>query len=135
MPSGPAVPHTEAGKAAASQNRRSYGLTGEFVVLVGTEDENEYQAMFKALLQEYRPATPTEQLLVKKMSEHQWLADRALYQQANCFYEDNFLLFEKQVSLFMRYHTMHNRAFHKALTELPEDPEGTPAAGAGSTPG
>jgi hypothetical protein len=110
-------PQTEAGKAVSSQNRRSYGLTGDFVVLPN-EDENEYREMFEALIKEHKPATPTEQILVKKMAQHQWLADRALYQQANCFYEDDFFLVEKQLSLFMRYHTMHDRAFHKALTEL-----------------
>ena len=111
-------PQTEAGKAASRQNRRSYGLTGEFVVLPDNEDENEYLAMFEALIKEHQPATPTEQILVKKMAQHQWMADRALYQQANCFYEDDFFLVEKQLSLFMRYHTMHDRAFHKAMTEL-----------------
>ena len=52
------------------------------------------------------------------MAQHQWLADRALYQQANCFYNSDFFAVEKQLSLFMRYHTTHNRAFHKALAEL-----------------
>jgi hypothetical protein len=116
-------PQTEAGKAASSQNRRSYGLTGEFVVLPHNEDENEYRALFEALIKEHKPATPTEQILVKKMAQHQWMADRALFQQANCFYEDDFFVFEKQLSLFMRYHTMHDRAFHKAMVELRKAPK------------
>jgi hypothetical protein len=110
-------PRTEAGKTASSQNRRTYGLTGAFVVLPH-EDENEYQALYEGLLKEHQPATGTEQILVKKMAQHQWMADRALYQQANCFYKEDFFAFEKQISLFMRYHTMHDRAFHKAMTEL-----------------
>ena len=110
-------PKTEAGKAASSQNRRTYGLTGAFVVLPH-EDENEYQALYEGLVKEHQPATETEQILVKKMAQHQWMADRALYQQANCFYKEDFFAFEKQISLFMRYHTMHDRAFHKAMTEL-----------------
>ena len=110
-------PRTEAGKTASSQNRRTYGLTGAFVVLPH-EDENEYQALYEGLVKEHQPATGTEQILVKKMAQHQWMADRALYQQANCFYKEDFFAFEKQISLFMRYHTMHDRAFHKAMTEL-----------------
>lgn len=110
-------PQTEAGKAASSQNRRTYGLTGAFVLLPH-EDANEYHALYESLLREHQPATATETLLVKKMAQHQWLSDRALYQQSLCFEKEDFFAFEKQVSLFMRYHTTHHRAFHQALTEL-----------------
>ena len=110
-------PRSPEGKAVSSQNRRSYGLTGAFVVLPH-EDENEYQALYEGLIREHQPATETEKVLVKKMAQHQWMADRALYQQANCFYTEDFFAFEKQISLFMRYHTMHDRAFHKAMVEL-----------------
>ena len=56
-------------------------------MVLAHEDENEYPALYEGLLKEHQPATETEQILVKKMAQHQWMADRALYQQANCFYK------------------------------------------------
>jgi hypothetical protein len=110
-------PKTETGKQASSQNSRKYGLTGVFVVLP-EEDESEYTQLYESLRKDFKPADETEELLVRKMAQHQWQADRALYHQANSFYKEDFFAFERQVSLFMRYHTTHDRAFHKALNEL-----------------
>jgi hypothetical protein len=53
-----------------------------------------------------QPATTTEEALVQAMAEHHWLRHRALRLEESCFDR--------------RYQTTHERAFHKALNDLPK---------------
>ena len=110
-------PKTEAGKEVSSQNRRSYGFNGAFVLL-DDEDECEYQEQFENLLKEHQPATETERLLVTKLAQHYWLIQRALSFQSGAFNHENFTSLERQLSLFMRYQGQHERAFNKTLAQL-----------------
>ena len=53
------------------------------------------------------------------MAQHYWLTQRAITLQATCFDsetapEDP----EKQLALYLRYQTTHDRAFHKSLDRL-----------------
>ena len=108
-------PVTDAGKAASSQNRRTYGFTGKFGIM---PDENgeEYTALVKALYDEHQPATVTENILVEKMAQHFWTAQRAMRLQYKSFGAEEHQ--DKLLALYLRYQTTHDRAFHKCLSDL-----------------
>jgi hypothetical protein len=110
-------PKTDAGKAASSQNSWKHGLTfGSFRVLC-TESQMQYQDFLQELLSEYNPATPTEAILVERMAQHHWLRNRALHFQ-NHYLESGDESSASQLSLFMRYESMHERAYHKCLADM-----------------
>jgi hypothetical protein len=109
-------PQTEAGKAASSQNGWKHGLFGVFRVLAA-EDQFQYDLLLEELVGEYHPATPTEGILVERLAQHHWLRHRALYFQSH-YIEAGDDVDIRKLSLFMRYETMHERAYHKCLSEL-----------------
>ena len=104
-------PKTETGKAASSLNHLSHGLTGTAFAVLDWEDQNAFHALFSRLQSEHQPATVTEEILVEKMVQHYWLTQRAITLQATCFNAesapDNP---EKQLALYLRYQTTHDRA-------------------------
>ncbi len=114
-------PQTEAGKAAVSQNRTTHGLNynaATFQVLP-SENQFDYNALLQQLQEEHEPETPTESLLVISMAQHRWLLDRATRLQDTCFDpETGQIANEKRFSLYQRYATTHERAFHKCLNDL-----------------
>jgi hypothetical protein len=55
-------------------------------------------------------------MLIHEMAESYWLTQRALRLQNECFTADG--IDEKRLALLLRYHTTHERAFHKALNTL-----------------
>jgi hypothetical protein len=114
-------PKTEAGKSTVSQNRTTHGLNynaATFQVLP-CENQFDYNDLLKALQEEHQPSTPTEHLLVLSMAQHRWLLDRATRLQDTCFDPiTGELTNEKRFSLYQRYATTHERAFHKCLTTL-----------------
>jgi hypothetical protein len=114
-------PQTEAGKAAVSQNRTTHGLNynaATFQVLP-SENQFDYNALLQQLQEEHEPETPTESLLVISMAQHRWLLDRATRLQDTCFDpETGQIADEKRFSLYQRYATTHERAFHKCLNDL-----------------
>jgi len=67
-------------------------------------------------LADHQPATATEEMLIQEMAQSYWLSQRALRLQNDCFTDHG--LDEKRLSLFLRYHSTHQRAFHKALNTL-----------------
>jgi hypothetical protein len=114
-------PQSPAGKAAVSQNRRVHGLNynaATFTVLP-CENQADYDELLKSLKDEHQPQTPTESLLVTSMAQHRWLLDRATRLQDTCFdLETGEIDNEKRFSLYLRYATTHERAFHKCLSTL-----------------
>ena len=112
-------PKTEEGKAASSKNHLSHGLTyrGGMFVLLPWENADEYQELLLDLKIEYGPKSRTEMILVERMAQHHWLRDRAGLLQSNCFLDDG-TIDEKRFTLYMRYQTTHERAFHKCLNDL-----------------
>ncbi len=111
-------PKTEEGRAAVAQNRWRHGLTGEFMTLAWERAED-FQQLVADLRSEHQPSTPTEKLLVDRMAQHYWLMQRALSLQNLTFKSDLPLCVnEKDLALYMRYQTTHERAFHKCLREL-----------------
>jgi len=108
-------PKTPAGKLASSRNSFKHGLaSGELTI--PDEDPAEFEALLRDLVEEHQPAHATEELLVKEMAQSWWLAQRAIRLQNECFTENG--VDERRLSLFLRYQTTHERAFHKALNTL-----------------
>ena len=107
-------PVTAAGKAASSQNRRTYGFTGKFGIMPG-EDPQEFVALVDALVDEHKPETVTENILVEKMAQHFWTAQRAMRLQDMSFGNVDH---PHALALYLRYQTTHDRAFHKCLSDL-----------------
>ncbi len=111
-------PKTEAGKAIASRNNVKLGLTGAFMVLAW-EKQEDFDGLLDRMTAEHQPSDGFETDLVEKMAQHHWLALRALFFQEGCFNLQNpFLEDDKQLLLYMRYQTTHERAFHKCADEL-----------------
>src|ERR1700728_3143657 len=127
-------PNTDEGKAASCQNNFKYGLTGASFTVLDFEDQGEYDHIVCGRRFEHQPATTTEAILVEKMAQSYWLSKRALYLQdqcatdrahrafdARCAQSNEDLTLEqqqKQLALFLRYQTTHDRAFHSALNSL-----------------
>ena len=114
-------PISEAGKAAVSQNRTVHGLNynpDTFRVLA-CENQAHYDALLKALLEEQKPQDTTETLIVTAMAQHRWLLDRANRLQETCFDQETAQITDQKLfSLYLRYATTHERAFHKCLNDL-----------------
>lgn len=108
-------PRSFTGKLASSRNSLKHGLASGETIIPG-ECPAAFEALLQDLIEEHRPVTPTEELLVKEMAQSYWLAQRALRLQNECFGEDG--IDDKRLSLYLRYQATHNRAFHKTLNEL-----------------
>jgi hypothetical protein len=110
-------PLSPEGKATSAQNRLSHGLTytgGKFNVLP-CEDQSDFDRLLDNLTGEFSPTIPSEMLLVQRMAQSQWLRDRAIRLQETCFDPaSGQIADEKKFSLYQRYATAHDRAFHIA---------------------
>lgn len=113
-------PKTDHGKAASALNNFRYGFTGAFCILAW-EHKEEYDLLYGNLLHDHQPADSTEHLLVTTMAQSYWLRQRALNIQQMCFISEAPMCrqdAEKQLALYLRYQTTHDRAFNKALDQL-----------------
>ncbi len=108
-------PRSVIGKLASSRNSLKHGLASGQIIIPG-EDPSQFEALLHDLLAEHQPSTTTEELLIHEMAQSYWLSQRALRLQNECFNRDG--VDEKRLSLFLRYQTTHERAFHKALNAL-----------------
>lgn len=108
-------PRTVVGKLASSGNSLKHGLASPRLIIPG-ESHAAFDALLTALLDEHQPANPTEELLVHQIAQSWWLTQRALRFQNDCFTTEG--VDQKRLSLFLRYQTTHERAFHKALNTL-----------------
>ncbi len=121
-------PQSPEAKAKVAQNATKHGLTGQFRVLA-CESLRLFDAMLERYLQIEQPADDIERDLVVTMTRHAWLADRALRCQDACFLvqprsEENIeadlngLLVHPDLERYMRYHSTHDRAYHRAAAAL-----------------
>ena len=111
-------PRSEATKAISALNNTRHGLTGAFRVLA-SESQSEFDALLAAFHEEHQPETLTETTLVESIAQHHWLRRRALALESSCYDpETGAITDEKQLALYLRYQTTHERAFHKALNDL-----------------
>jgi hypothetical protein len=111
-------PKTAEGKAAVAQNNFRHGLSGHFQVLPW-EPQCEYDSLFAALRLQHKPESCFETSLVEKMAQHYWLSRRALSLQESCFNPELPVCEqEKQLALYLRYQTTHERGFQRCADEL-----------------
>jgi hypothetical protein len=118
-------PSTAEGLAISSRNHTIHGLTSDpaqTLQLLPTESREAYEAHLAGFEDEFKPATATERDIITRMASHSWLRNRAIRLQnqliLNC---GGFQLGpeeRKNFELFSRYHSMHGRAFSKALSEI-----------------
>ena len=108
-------PRSIQGKMASSRNSTKHGLASGTPIIPG-EDPAAFDTLLTALTEEHQPATPTEELLIKEMAQSHWLTERAIRFQNECFTAEG--VNEKQLALFLRYQTTHQRAFSKSLNTL-----------------
>jgi len=114
-------PKTPEGKAKSAGNRLSSGFASNTIVIPG-EDPNEFRGLVEDFIAEHQPVTVTEQVLVEKMAQQQWLSLRAFRLQGEAFIsqaeaDTNFGV-PKDLGLLIRYQTSADRAFHRAHNEL-----------------
>jgi hypothetical protein len=109
-------PKSAAGKATICLNAFRHGLAGAFMILAD-EVREDFDELHNGLRAEHQPETPTEVLLIESMAQHYWLKQRALRLQKFCFDDDGYCD-EKELTLYLRYQTTHERAFYKALNTL-----------------
>ncbi len=69
------------------QNNLRHGFAGKFKVL-DWEDQTEFEMLLSTFGAEHEPASPYEFVLVEKMAQHFWLAQRSLNLQEQCFRPD-----------------------------------------------
>ena len=112
-------PRTAEGKEAVALNNFRHGLAGAFCFLPW-EKPAAFDGLLSGLCSEHNPQAATEQILVERMAQHEWLRQRAQALQHFCFDEAGFVDYdkEKQFALYLRYHATHERAFHKCLSDL-----------------
>jgi hypothetical protein len=114
-------PTSEIGKAIVSQNRTVHGLNynPETFRVLACEDQAKYDALLQALRDEHKPTETTGTLLVTSMAQHRWLLQRANRLQETCFSQETAEITDQKLfSLYLRYATAHERAFHKCLADL-----------------
>jgi hypothetical protein len=111
-------PTSDAGKLTSAQNRRTHGLGGNFTVLP-CESQEEFEALLQHLDNDYKPQIASEIILVERMAQSRWLSERALrLQQTSLDPATGEIADEKKFSLYQRYFTTYNNAFHKAMNDL-----------------
>ena len=111
-------PRTETGRAASSQNNLRHGFTGNLQVL-DWERQEDFDTLLLHFYEQHQPANPYETVLVEKMAQHFWRSERALRLQEQCFRPDLATAdANRQLALYLRYGTTHDRAFRQAAAEL-----------------
>jgi hypothetical protein len=81
-------PRTQAGKATASRNALTHGLTST-TRLLPDEDPEELATLTKGMLHDFNPLTTTETELVNQLIDFQWRLRRAGTFEAQVLSEDN----------------------------------------------
>ena len=121
-------PRTPEGKAISSQNALHHGLTSTRLVLPW-ESQADFDHLLNGLVSEHRPATTTEEIMVREMAEHYWRLMRARNQEYRLLAKAPEILkddsnpeleeaWDKNVTLTQRYITRSERSFHKCLSLL-----------------
>lgn len=77
-------PKTPEGKARASRNSTTHGLSGSHIVL-STEDPAAFDDMLAELHEDWAPASAQERQLVREIAENRWRIDRIRRIEAETF--------------------------------------------------
>ncbi len=111
------------GKEIVSQNATRHGLTGTFHVLAD-ESQSGFDQLLAGFMDAESPVDQEEVQLVQQMAEATWLSNRSLRFQDKCFpvLESGTLEEQKEakkdLSLYLRYMSAHQRAYIRCSTEL-----------------
>ena len=111
-------PRSVNGKARSCTNHLSHGFTSS-VLFIASEEREEFNLLLADLHNEFQPATASEQILLEKMVQNQWLALRAWRLQAvalNAAAAPGYM--PPDLGLLIRYHQSSDRGFYRARTEL-----------------
>ncbi len=111
-------PQTAEGKARSCRNRLSHGFTSSVLFIAGEERE-QFNLLLADLHNEFQPATASEQILLEKMAQNQWLSLRAWRLQSvalNAPAAPGYM--PPDLGLLIRYHQSSDRGFYKARAEL-----------------
>jgi len=113
-------PKTEEGKQKSYRNSFRHGLCAEDVCGPG-ESSEELRGLTHDLIEEYRPATRTESILVERLALAYHHSKRALRMELDTYErcQRNFgSAPDDSLRLLHRYHKDHDRGFILALEEL-----------------
>jgi hypothetical protein len=111
-------PKTAEGKARSSRNRLSHGFNSSLLFIDG-EDPEQFYKLLAELHDEFQPATASEQVLLERMAQNQWLSLRACRLQSralNTACVPGYAPYD--LAMYIRYQQSSDRAFYKAHTEL-----------------
>jgi hypothetical protein len=114
-------PTSGPGRKTSSRNSSTFGIskTGGLFFFLPLEHEEDFIALEFKFISEHKPQTITESVIVRRMVESEWLRNRALCLQMRCYDSETGMIGdEKQLALLLRYESMHERAFYKAVNEL-----------------
>ena len=106
-------PSTAEGKATSSKNNFRHGMAGRFM-LTPDDDRAEFLELVDAVRAEHDPQTPTETILVERMTECFWMARKAMKYQAAAIADGD----DARLAVMARYGATHERTFKSCLTEL-----------------
>jgi hypothetical protein len=131
-------PRTEEGKAVSRLNAVSHSLTSKMTVLPH-ESQQEYDAVLQGLIDDHKPASENERLLVERLAQAHWRLQRC-YSVERAFLENRIAAAQEEspdidpdaamaqlfvdkaetarMRLLMRYLGAAERAFYKAGADL-----------------
>jgi hypothetical protein len=111
-------PKTPEGKAKSCLNHTSYGFNSA-TLFIPLEEQEDFNGLLSALLNEFQPATPHEQILVERMVRNQWHSLRAIRLQSISLKASVPLGFtHKDLGVLVRYQTAADRTYDKSHSEL-----------------
>ncbi len=112
-------PTSQTGQQASSQNAIKHGLASHTLFyIMPDEDGPKFSQLVERLRAEHQPQTQTENDLVVRMAQHEWLRARALRFQSHCLEPDQHVSSTEYFSLYLRYQTTNERAYSRCLQDL-----------------
>ena len=117
-------PVSSAGKAISSQNRTRHGLSGSMFRVMPDESQAKFDQLLESILRDQQPINEEEVEMVHQMAEALWLSRRAVHMQNECLVKFDLgdpneqKAAHKQLTLFLRYQTAHDRTFFRYSAEL-----------------
>jgi len=113
-------PRTTEGKARVRRNATRHGLCSGIALMAeeGSVLKNDFKLLLEDLREEHQPNGPSEDILVFKMAESIFFANRASVLLADNLDSIDDPVALPCISLMLRYHTTADRAFSRHLNDL-----------------
>jgi hypothetical protein len=121
---------TPAGRAASSQNAVKHGLCSSVFRVQPTEQQWQFDELYRQFVEAEKPLDSVEFSLVRKMTEATWQSARAVRLQEGCITATQSpeqkanniqeLSMPPQFERFLRYQAAYDRAYARAAKELRE---------------